>query len=240
MKRTNTLLLTLLMFSMPVAADGWWDSIKNAIFGEETSATLSDDKIAKGLKETLQVGTQSVIDSLSKPGGFANDSNLHIDLPSGLQKVKSALDKVGKGHWITDLEAKLNQAAEKAVPAAGPLLMDAIKKMDISDIQGLYNGKSDSITSYFKQSMSGPIGESLTPIIKQSLESVGAASTYEKIMKQYNALPFVKKVDSDISSLVKSQALDGIFDRLATEEAAIRKDPAKQTTNLLKQLFSKE
>jgi hypothetical protein len=147
---------------------------------------------------------------------------------------------VGKGHWITDLEAKLNQAAENAVPAAGPLLMDAIKNMDIKDIQGLYNGKSDSITSYFKQTMSGPIGDSLTPIIKQSLQSVGAASAYDKIMKQYNALPFVKKVDSDISGLVKSQALDGIFGRLAKEEAAIRKDPAKQTTDLLKQLFSKE
>jgi hypothetical protein len=80
---------------------------------------------------------------------------------------------VGKGHWITDLEAKLNQAAENAVPAAGPLLMDAIKNMDIKDIQGLYNGKSDSITSYFKQTMSGPIGDSLTPIIKQSLQKRG-------------------------------------------------------------------
>lgn len=69
---------------------------------------------------------------------------------------------------------------------------------------------------------------------------MGAASAYDKIMKQYNALPFVKKVDSDISGLVKSQALDSIFGRLAKEEAAIRKDPAKQTTDLLKQLFSKE
>jgi len=47
----------------------------------------------------------------------------------------------------------------------------------------------------------------------------------------------VPKVDADLDGYVVDGALDGIFLYLAREEAAIREDPVKRSTDLLKQVF---
>jgi hypothetical protein len=52
-------------------------------------------------------------------------------------------------------------------------------------------------------------------------------------------VPFVPKVDADLSNYVVEKGMDGIFYYLAKEEAAIRQDPAKRTTDLLKRVFGK-
>ncbi|MFT4929161.1 MAG: hypothetical protein ACI8WB_005291 [Phenylobacterium sp.] len=236
---TVTVLSSMLLFTTPVMAD-WLDDAKSmlsGLFGDEQPAELTDDRVAQGLKEALSVGTQTVMDTLGKAGGFANNPDMKIGLPDSLKGVSGLLEKAGMGSWITDLEDKLNQAAEKAVPEAGPVLLKAIKNMDLKDIQGIYQGKDGAATEYFKSAMSGPIGDAMTPIIKESLADVGAMETYEKAMKYYQSIPMLPKVDGDLLGWVKTKAMSGIFDQLATEEAAIRKDPAKQTTDLLKQLF---
>ena len=61
--------------------------------------------------------------------------------------------------------------------------------------------------------------------------------TYDQAMDQYNALPFVPKVDADLTTYVVGKGLDGIFLYLAKEEAAIRTNPVERTTDLLKQVF---
>lgn len=235
-----TVLSSMLLFTTPVMAN-WFDDAKaflsGVLGGEETSTELTDDKIAQGLKQTLSVGTQSVIDNLSKAGSFAKDPQLQIELPKSLQGLKGVLDKAGMGNLITDLQNKLNQAAEQAVPEAGPVLLNAIKNMDLKDVQAIYQGKGDAATSYLKSAMSGPIGDAMTPIIKQNLADVGAMEIYEKAMKYYESIPLLPKIDADLLGLVKTKAMSGIFDQLGKEEAAIRQDPAKQTTDLLKQLF---
>ena len=58
-------------------------------------------------------------------------------------------------------------------------------------------------------------------------------------MEKYNSVPFVKKVDADLSDYVVQKGMDGIFYYLAREEAAIREDPAKRTTDILKRVFGK-
>jgi hypothetical protein len=67
---------------------------------------------------------------------------------------------------------------------------------------------------------------------------VGAVKSYDAIMKRYNALPFVPKVDANITQYVVNRGMDGIFHMLGKEEAEIRKNPLKQTTKLLKKVFA--
>jgi hypothetical protein len=56
-------------------------------------------------------------------------------------------------------------------------------------------------------------------------------------MGEYADLPFVPDIKADLSEHVVDKGISGIFYYLAKEEAAIRQDPLKQTSTLLKQVF---
>ena len=56
-------------------------------------------------------------------------------------------------------------------------------------------------------------------------------------MGAYSSLPFVPDVKANLTDYVIEKGMDGIFYYVAKEEAAIRRDPAKQTTDLLKRVF---
>ena len=51
--------------------------------------------------------------------------------------------------------------------------------------------------------------------------------------------PFAQNYDLDITNYVVGKALDGLFYEVAEEEKKIRKDPVKQTTSLLKEVFGR-
>lgn len=80
----------------------------------------------------------------------------------------------------------------------------------------------------------------IRPIVKSSLSSVGAVTSYNKLVKKYNKLPFTKDIQPDITEHVIDKTISGIFYYIAKEEAAIRNDPVKQTTALLRKVFGKD
>lgn len=234
------ILCSIIIFSPENAQGNWWEKAKNLLKGDNdvTQLALNDEQIGKALKQAFSVGSESVIKTLQQSGAFADNPNLHIDLPPSLARVGKTLDKIGMGQWTNELEAKLNEAAEQEIPAAGPILSTAINNLTLEDIQAIYQGENDAATQYFKTQMSEPIAQAMDPIIKQSLADVGALKLYDKIISKYQSLPFVPNVSSDLIKLVKTQAVSGIFEYLAKEEAAIRENPEKRTTDLLKQVFT--
>lgn len=233
-------LCSIMIISPVIAQEGWWGKAKTLLQGDNdvTQLALSDEQIGKALKQALSVGAESVVATLQQSGAFADNPNLHIHLPSSLARVSKALDKFGMGQWTNELEAKLNEAAEQAIPAAGPILLTSINNLSLTDIQAIYQGKNDAATQYFKTQMSEPISQAMEPIIKQSLSNVGALKLYNKMISKYQSIPFVPDVNSDLIALVKTDAMSGIFEYLAKEEAAIRNNPAKRTTDLLKKAFA--
>lgn len=86
-------------------------------------------------------------------------------------------------------------------------------------------------------SMSGPLAIEMKPVVDASLADAGVVKSYDAVMDRYNAVPFVRRVDADLSDYVVQKGMDGIFYYLAMEEAAIRERPAKRTTELLKRVF---
>lgn len=233
-------LLSVLLFAPNAMAESWFEKAKS-LFGLSSDSEvvqLSDDKVAEGLKQALSQGVESVVSLMGQKGAFADNPDMKIELPSSLQGVAKALDKVGMGQYMSDLEMKLNQAAEAAVPKAGPVLLEAIKNMELKDVQQLYQGKDNAATEYFREVMSKPISDAMTPVIEQSLSQVGALEVYKQIMTKYESIPLLPDVNANLLDTVKEAALGGIFDNLAKQEADIRQDPAKQTTDLLKQMFS--
>lgn len=46
----------------------------------------------------------------------------------------------GKGEQVETLETSMNKAAEKAVPQAQAILVDAVKNMSVTDAKGILSG----------------------------------------------------------------------------------------------------
>jgi len=75
------------------------------------------------------------------------------------------------------------------------------------------------------------------PIVKISLDKVGATKNWNTIFSTYNKLPFVEKVNPDLVEYATGKAIDGLFIQIAKEELKIRQDPAARVTDLLKKVF---
>ncbi|MDP2861447.1 MAG: DUF4197 domain-containing protein, partial [Desulfobacterales bacterium] len=84
---------------------------------------------------------------------------------------------------------------------------------------------------------SSSLSAEMQPVVKDSLAEVGVAKAYDNVMKRYRSIPFVPEVKADLSDYVLEKGVDGIFHYMAIEEAAIRRNPAKRTTDLLKLVF---
>ena len=82
-------------------------------------------------------------------------------------------------------------------------------------------------TRYFQDKMTPQLTERMQPVVDNSLADVGAIQSYDKMMKQYESVPFVPDAKADLSGYVVERATDGIFHYVAIEEAAIRNDPAR-------------
>ncbi len=193
---------------------------------------LSIGEIAAGLKDALRVGTKRVARQLGATDGFNGDPAVHIPLPDSMATVQSALGALGMSSMLDDLELRLNRAAEAAAPKARKVFWQAIKEMTLEDVKGVYNGPDDAATRYFQSKMSAPLATEMTPIVNKSLAQVGAVQAYDEVIGQYREIPFVPDAKADLSEYVVERGMDGIFHYLAIEEAAIRRNPTKRTTEL--------
>ena len=222
------------------AGSNWWDKGKKLLdnFAESTNKDqLTIGEIGAGLKDALRIGTENVVSQLGQFDGFNADVAIHIPLPEDFKKVKTVLNKIGMSGLLDNLELKLNRAAEVATPKAKELFWLAITEMTLDDVKAIYKGPEDAATRYFMRIMSPPLAKQMRPVIEESLSEVKAIQAYDDVMRQYQSIPFVPDVKADLTGFVVEKGMDGIFYYLAREEADIRKDPAKRTTDLLKRVF---
>lgn len=228
--------LALALNSTMTSAD-WLSKLKDSIGQKDTDNALSTDEVGGGLKEALRVGTDTVVGNLGQEGGFNLDPQIHIPLPKQLDNARNILSRLGMDSMLVELESRLNEAAEVATPKAKQLFLDAINDMTLDDVMAIYKGPDDAATQYFRSKMSAPLAQEMKPVVDDSLAGVGALEMYDSVMKQYEKVPFAPEIDLDMSDYVVEKGMDGIFYYLAKEEAAIRNNPAKRTTDLLKSVF---
>lgn len=202
------------------------------------SGALTQSDIVAGLKEALTIGSGNVVSQLGATDGFNADPKIHIPLPSQLQKAKDIAGKFGLDSGFNSLETKLNRAAEAATPKAKALFVDAISTMTLDDAQGILKGPNDAATRYFEGKMSDPLTTAMKPIVDNAMSQVGAVQAYDQAISSLGPIKsMVPDVQADLTSHVVGKAMDGVFVYLAEEEAAIRNDPLKRTTELLQKVF---
>jgi len=198
---------------------------------------LTNTEASGGLKAALIQGAEKAVGQLSAVDGFFGNNEVKIPLPDALKKAEKTMRMFGMGKQADELVLKMNRAAEAAVPEAKALLIDSVKKMTVADAKAILTGGDDAATQYFKKTTSAPMAQKFLPIVKKATENVQLAQQYNKFAEAGSKYGLVKKEQVNLEQYVTQKALDGVYLMMAKEEAAIRKDPVGQTSNLLKKVF---
>jgi hypothetical protein len=208
--------------------------------GQQKGGTLSNDKITAGLKEALKVSTGKAVALTGRPDGFLKNEAIKILLPPKLQTVGKGLRMAGMDSQVDDLEVGMNRAAEKAAPAAKQIFLNSLTKMTFTDARQILSGGDTAATEFFKKTSTAELTTAFTPTVHQAMESVGVVRQYNQLLKNPMAASLAGKQNLNLDSYVVGKTLDGLFYVLGQEETKIRKDPAAQTTNLLKEVFGRK
>ena len=120
---------------------------------------------------------------------------------------------------------------------AKPIFVDAITAMSIQDAIGIVKGEDNAATEYLRNSTSAELIKKFQPVISKSLDRVQATRYWADVINTYNKIPFVQKVNPDLTAYVTGMAIDGLFIMISKEEKKIRKDPLARTSELLRKVF---
>jgi len=195
--------------------------------------------IGNALKQALQQGTAKSSDQLAAVNGYFGNAAVKILFPPQAQKAEKTLRKLGLGKLCDNAILALNRAAEDAAKQAKPIFFHAITHMSLQDVTNILLGGQDSATQYFKNTTTGELIIAFKPVIQNSLNKTGATKYYGDVANEYNKVPFVSKMNPDISAYVTQKAIDGLFYEIALEELNIRKNlPAARSTPLLQKVFA--
>ena len=201
----------------------------------QTSGTID---IAGGLRQALNFGIDKQVSKLTQKDGFYKNSLVKIMMPDELQKVDNALRKIGLGNLADEGIKALNRAAEDAVKEATPIFIDAVKTITFNDAKNILLGNDKAATNYLKSRTNAALYHKFNPVIQRSFSKVGADQIWTNIINKYNAIPFVNKVNPDLTDYVTNEALKGVYTMIAVEESKIRTNINSRTTSLLRQVFA--
>lgn len=199
---------------------------------------LTNQDANAGLKAALEKGATTAVAKLGVENGFLNNEKVKIKLPAKFDKVRTVLTLAGKAKKIDDLELAMNRAAETAVPLAKPLLVDAIKKMTLTDAKNILSGGNTSITDFFRAKTSEALSAKFLPIVKNVTDNAKLAKKYNSIMLQAQTFGVVSPQEASVEAFVTSKATAGLYTMIAEEEKLIRQDPAAAGSKIITKVFS--
>jgi len=232
--------LSMMTFSEQVNAQvpNLKKTVEERIPLSKNKPSLSEDEVGKGLKEALNKGIEKGVSQLSAKDGYFTDLSVKVLMPEEAEAIESKLRAVGQGKLVDDVIESLNRAAEDAANSSKELFISAIKNLTLKDVMAILNGEDNAATSYLSNQTRADLVLKFTPIIKASLDKVGATQKWALMMNTYNKIPLVKKVNPDLVDYATNKAIDGLFVKIAKEELEIRKNPAARTSDLLKKVFN--
>ncbi|MDI9539128.1 MAG: DUF4197 domain-containing protein [Bacteroidota bacterium] len=217
----------------------------------ETNQALTQTEVVSGLKEALRVGSDSAAMKLAKLNGYYGDPAVKLLLPPEAAIITDNISRIPGGEkLVEDLILRINRAAEDAAREAAPVFLNAIRQMTIQDAFTILKGENNAATQYLKANTFNELFNLYQPKLKSSLDKklvagVSANETWNNLTGQWNKVAGsmvgqvagFKKVEVQLDSYLTNKALDGIFLKLAEEEAEIRNDPAARVTEILKRVF---
>jgi hypothetical protein len=199
-------------------------------------ASLTNQEASTGMRDALSQGATKAVDLLGRSGGFLDNPKVRIPLPDSLRRVESGLRLLGMQGQADELVVAMNRAAEAAVPEAKTLLVDAVKSMSVQDAKTILTGGDTSATDYFRRATSKQLTQKFLPIVSRWTEKVGLATQYNALVERGAQLGLVGK-DERIENYVTREALDGLYDTIAEQERALRRDPVGAASGAARKVF---
>ncbi|MEE9407069.1 MAG: DUF4197 domain-containing protein [Polaribacter sp.] len=212
--------------------------LQNVINNLPSGGALSQQQIGNGLREALDSGIKNQVSKLTSKDGFYRNQLVKILLPEELQAVDKGLRSIGLSNLADEGIKVLNRAAEDAVKTATPIFVNAVKDITFADAKNILLGEQNAATAYLQSKTSESLYNSFSPVINKSFSKVGADKIWSNLITKYNSIPFVKKVNPDLTGYVTNQALKGVFTMITNEEKGIREKVGLRSTALLKQVFA--
>ncbi|RKF04496.1 uncharacterized protein DUF4197 [Tenacibaculum lutimaris] len=199
---------------------------------------LTQEQIGNGLRQALDNGIQHQVTKLTATDGFYKNDLVKILLPEELQAVDKGLRSIGLGNLADEGLKAINRTAEDAVKTATPIFVNAVKEITFADAKNILLGADNAATSYLEGKTTTALYSEFNPVIKNSFAKVGADKIWSNLISKYNSIPFVKKVNPDLTDYVTTEALEGVFTMIAVEEKGIRNKVGLRDTALLRQVFA--
>jgi hypothetical protein len=208
------------------------------VIGQLPNGGLTQEQIGQGLREALDNGIEKQVSKLTQKNGFYKNELVKILLPEELKKVDDALRKLGLSSLADEGLKALNRAAEDAVKTATPIFVNAVKEITFNDAKNILLGGSDAATTYLKGKTGEALYSEFNPVIQNSFARVGADQIWTNLINRYNQIPFVQKVNPDLTDYVTQEALEGVFKMIAIEERGIREKIGLRDSPLLRKVFA--
>jgi hypothetical protein len=118
-----------------------------------------------------------------------------------------------------------------------PVFIGAIKQMSFQEAVGILKGSDNAATEYLKVKSTDSLKLLIEPIIGNSLKQTKTIELWNAVFKTYNRIPFVQKVNPNLSMYVTEKTMQAVFLKMALEEKKIRTNSAAQTSTILKSVF---
>jgi hypothetical protein len=232
----RTIIFFMLMF-VSLSGNAQFKDLLNK--AKNTIQDQGQTDYASGLKEALELGVGEAVNKLSADKGYL-ESPYKILIP---EEAKQIIAKVKMVPGFQDVETKLidqmNKAAELAAKKATPIFVNSIRQMTIQDAASIVKGQDNAATLYLEKTSRQPLYDAFLPVVREALDEINARTYWASVVKAYNNIPFVKKLNPELDAHVNHKALDGLFALIAIKEKGIRTDVNQRTSDLLKKVFGK-
>ncbi len=199
--------------------------------------SLTQGDASRGIKEALSLAATRSTDRLGRVDGFFADPRVHIPLPARFAQVQRTLRGLGLGAPLDDLELRMNRAAEAAMPEARRMFVDVVRSITIADAIQIVRGGDTAATAFLRGRTEPRLNTLLTPPMTRTLREAGAFTALDFAAREVGMGGMSTSLRNDVTRFAVTKALDGAFLYVAEEERAIRRDPVRRTSDILRRVF---
>lgn len=198
---------------------------------------LTQGDASRGIKEALSLASMNATNRLAQPDGFWGNARVRIPLPGVLGEAQRTLARMRMSGPLDQLQENLNHAAESVMPQAATMFTNAVRTITIADAIEIVRGGEDSATRYLRGRTETRLTSLLKPPMTQALTSSGAFTLMRSALRQVGLSSMTTDVRREVIDFSTLKALDGCFYFISEEERAIRRDPWRRTSDILRRVF---
>jgi hypothetical protein len=198
---------------------------------------LTQGDASRGIKEALGLAAMNATNRLAQPDGFWGNVQVRIPLPGALGRTQRTLAGFGMSGPLDNLQRNINRAAETTMPQAGTLFVNAVRTITIADAIDIVRGGDDSATRYLRGRTETRLTSLLKPPMTRALTESGAFALMRTTLREVGLSGLTTDLRREVIDFSTAKALDGCFFFIAEEERAIRRDPWRRTSDILRRVF---